>query len=185
MKRVIFLAISITLTVCCFGCTVNDNARQDPVLVPTDEREVISQDTNSPPSDNSRHVFKLPDGPKLPKEPELPAEDSKGKNQSSQLAGGEKDVRRFTRMTQRIADSLRVTPGAVLRLHPDDSILFRSHILNRPLLSPKRDPQSGGYLPFPYAYPQRYATDIRRLDSIKAVHAPKPSPTAHPDSVRR
>jgi hypothetical protein len=31
------------------------------------------------------------------------------------------------------------------------------------------DPKTGEPLPFPYAYPSRYAADIRRLDSLKNV----------------
>jgi hypothetical protein len=95
----------------------------------------------------------------------------------------QKDPRKFTRMTERIADSLRATPGAVLRLHPEDYVIFREHTLARKLLSPQKNPQTGEYLSFPYAYPLRYGADIRRLDSIKTAQTIKSIPAASPDTL--
>lgn len=77
--------------------------------------------------------------------------------------------RRYYSMSQRIVDSLTVTPGAVAALHPEDQAFFRKRITMGKTLMAINDPKTGEPLPFPYAYPSRYAADIRRLDSIKNV----------------
>lgn len=84
------------------------------------------------------------------------------------------DNRKFQKMTIRIVDSLSVTPGAITRLHPEDKALFDRFFSSGKQLTPVWDPKTGKTLPFPYAFPTRYAADIRRLDSIKAA-----------DSIRR
>ncbi len=93
--------------------------------------------------------------------------------QSKDASSTSKEPRRFYNMPPRTVDSLVATFGAVARLHPEDRALFDRAYSTGKEPNPVLDPKTQRTLPFPYAFPDRYAADIRRLDSIKAADSLK------------